>query len=273
VTRALLLAPIAALAAAVVLGPWWAPHDPSSVVAAPWQAPGPGHPLGADGLGRDVWSRVLAGGGRLLGTAAAAAVCASAAGVAAGLAAGWAPGPVDRALTAAADLLLAVPSLLLALVAAMALPAHTAVVAATVCGGAPLTLRVVRDATRSLRGAGHVEAALGRGEGPAAILAREVLPAMKGLIAADFGLRVVVALQIASALGVLGFGAPPSVPDWALMLRENMTGAAINPWAVAAPAAALGTATVALALTAQLLRSGDRTRPRPRGARKEARDG
>ncbi|GAA3983169.1 ABC transporter permease subunit [Thermobifida alba] len=241
----------AALLGAAVGGPLLAPHDPTAVVAAAWQAPGPGHPFGADGLGRDVWSRVLAGGRDLVATAAAAALAASAVGVAGGLAAGWGGRLADRVLTGAADLLLAVPSLLLALVVAVAVPGRAAVVAATVCGGAPLTLRVVRDAVRGVRHAGYVEAAWTRGERPAAVLVREVLPAVRGLVAADLGLRLVIAVQVASALGLLGFGASPPAPDWALMLRENMPGVAANPAAVAAPAAALGLVTVALALTVQ----------------------
>ncbi|MCK9873829.1 ABC transporter permease subunit, partial [Nocardiopsis dassonvillei] len=115
-----------------------------------------------------------------------------------------------------------------------------------------------------------------RGERPASILFREVLPAVRGLVAADLGLRLVVALQVASALGVLGFGASPPAPDWALMLRENMAGAAMNPWAVAAPAAALGATTVVLALAAQFSPRRDGVRPRRRGftrRRKEVLDG
>ncbi|WP_040702799.1 ABC transporter permease [Nocardiopsis ganjiahuensis] len=259
-TRVLVPLLLAAVLATALLGGAWAPHSPTSPVGTPWQGPGPGHLLGTDALGRDVWSRVLAGGGRLLAVSVLAAVCASVTGTAAGLLAGWFGGLPSRTLTAGADLLLALPSLLLALVAAIALPWHAAVVVATVCGGAPLTLRVVRDAVRASRSSGYVEAALLRGETAASVLVREVLPAMRGLVAADLGLRLVVALQIASALSVLGLGAAPPAPDWALMLRENMTGVALNPWAVAAPAVALGATTVLLALLAQLFFHEGRTR-------------
>ncbi|GAA1461696.1 ABC transporter permease [Nocardiopsis exhalans] len=243
---------LAAVAALVLGGGWLAPYDPTSTAGAPWQPPNPAHLLGTDALGRDVWSRVLAGGGRLLTVSVAAALCASALGIAGGLVAGWSGGPLARLLTACADFLLALPSLLLALVAAIALPWQTAVVVATVCGGAPLTLRVVRDAVRTIRTSGYVEAALLRGETTASVLLREVFPAMRGLVSADLGLRLVVAIQVCAALGVLGLGATPPAPDWALMLRENMTGVATNPWAVAAPAIALGATTVLFALAAQL---------------------
>ncbi|GLU50192.1 ABC transporter permease [Nocardiopsis ansamitocini] len=234
-----------------LLGEWAAPYSPTSPVTAAWAAPTTAHPLGADALGRDVWSRVVAGGRSLVLTAIPAALAASVVGVAGGLAAGWAGRRTDRILTGVADVFLAVPSLLLALVAATRLPGSAAVIVATVCGGAPLTLRVVRDAVTQIRHTGYVIAARTRGERSVAILVREVLPAMSGLVGADLGLRLVIALQIAAALGLLGFGAAPPAPDWALMLRENMTGVALNPAAVAAPAVALGLMTTTLALFAQ----------------------
>lgn len=54
---------LAAVAALVLGGGWLAPYDPTSTAGAPWQPPNPAHLLGTDALGRDVWSRVLAGEG------------------------------------------------------------------------------------------------------------------------------------------------------------------------------------------------------------------
>ncbi|KOX17314.1 ABC transporter permease subunit [Nocardiopsis sp. NRRL B-16309] len=232
------------VAALVVLGlaVWGgalAPHDPSSTVAAPWLAPGGDHLLGTDAAGRDVWSRTLSGGRGIVLTSVLAAVAAGAAGTLGGLVAGWYGGWPDRLLSGTADLLLGVPLLLVALVLAVVLPAPAAVVAGAVCGGAPLTLRVVRDAVRRARRTGYVEAALGRGERTPVLLVREVLPGLAGVATADLGLRFVVALQLAAALGMLGLGAQPPAPDWGLMLRENLAGAALNPPALVAPAAAL----------------------------------
>jgi len=246
-----------AVLGAALLGPAAAPGDPVRTVAAPWAPPGPGLPLGADAAGRDVAARVAAGGAGLTAVALVAAVAASAAGVAGGLWAGWGAGRAGTLLTAAADLLLALPLLLVALVLAVALPGPLAVVAATVAGGAPLTLRVVADATRRARVAGYVEAARARGERTAAILAREVLPSLAGLVAADAVLRCVLALQLAAALSLLGLGAAPPAPDWAAMVRENLPGLRANPAALLAPAGALAAVTVAVAGLAAAL-TGDR---------------
>jgi peptide/nickel transport system permease protein len=221
----------AALGAAALFGEVLAPYDPTATVSPPWTPPGPGLALGADGLGRDVVSRVLAGGRELTLVAAVAALTATAVGVAGGLWAGW-RGRGGRALLGGADLLLALPMLLIAMVLAVALPGPVAVVAGTVCGGAPLTLRVIADATRQVRHTGYVEAAVARGERSGIVLVREVLPALAGVVGADVGLRCVLA---------------PPAPDWAAMLRENLPGVTLNPAALVAPAAALAALTLLVA--------------------------
>ncbi|MEK8169295.1 ABC transporter permease subunit [Streptomyces sp. M19] len=102
---------------------------------------------------------------------------------------------------------------------------------AAVLSGAPLTARVVAAQSAYLRSSGHVRAAVERGETIPSVLCHEVLPALRGLVTADAGLRLVTALQIAAALAVLGLGPQPPTPDWALMLSENLPGAALNPMA------------------------------------------
>ncbi|MFI7615814.1 ATP-binding cassette domain-containing protein [Nonomuraea terrae] len=264
--RSVAAAGMAAVAvAAAVCGGALAPHDPAASIGMPWAPPAAQWPLGTDVAGRDVLSRLLAGGRDLTLTALAAAAAAGLAGVAGGLAAGWAGGRTGRWLTALADLLLASPFMLTALVLAVALPAPAAVIAGTVCGGAPLGLRMVRDLVRQARRTGYAEAARCRGETAVAILGREILPSVAGLASADVVLRFVLALQLAAAFGMLGLGPQPPAPDWGTMLRENLAGAALNPAALVAPAAAL----TVLALAAMLLsaalgaRPGARTLPRP----------
>jgi peptide/nickel transport system permease protein len=236
---------------ATLAGGAWAPNEPTARLGAPWAPPGDGLLLGADVAGRDVASRVLAGGADLVVLALVAATLSTVLGTSAGLAAGWRPSVADRFLSRLADVALAVPFLLVALVLAASLPGWTAVVVGTAAGGAPLTLRLVRDATRQVGASGYVEAARCRGERPAVILAREVLPAVGGLVAAEAAMRAVVALQLAAALGLLGFGPAPPAPDWGAMLRENLPGMTLNPAAVAAPAVALTAVSLPVALAAR----------------------
>ncbi|MGP3955757.1 ABC transporter permease subunit [Nonomuraea sp. 3N208] len=256
--RVFVLGVVAGAALLVALGgEAVAGHDPAEIVASPWSGPAPGLPLGADGLGRDVLARVLAGGRDLTVTSLAAALTASAFGVAGGLWVGWSRGRLGRAVAGAADLLLALPLLLLALLAVVALPGPAAVVAGTVLGGTPLTLRVVADATAAARHAGYVEAALSRGEPGGAVLLREVLPAHAGLVGADLGQRLVLAVQLAAALNVLGFGPAPPAPDWASMLRENLQGMGLNPSATIAPAMALAVLAGSVAALSHALATRD----------------
>ncbi|MEU6719549.1 ABC transporter permease subunit [Nonomuraea sp. NPDC046802] len=241
------LALAAVLIAVTLLGPALAPYDPAAPVIAPWQASSSGHLLGGDVLGRDVLSRLLAGGRHLLVLSLVSAGAATLVGTLGGLAAGWGG---SRVLATGADLLLAVPVLLPALVLAVALPGDAAVVVATVMAGAPLTLGVVRDATAGVREHGYVRAARLRGERTLAVLLREVLPAVAGVLAADLGLRFVTALQLASALAVLGLTDAPATGDWAAMLRENLAGAALNPAALAVPALLLALLSLAVSAAA-----------------------
>ncbi|MEU7245262.1 ABC transporter permease [Streptomyces sparsogenes] len=247
-----------ALVALVLLGRRLAPYDPERPVAVPWAPPSWKAPLGADALGRDVFSRTLSGGAHLLTVSLAASAAALLCGVALGLAAGWGTAAVSRAVRWGCDLLLAVPAMVLALVLAVALPGAMAVVVASVLSGAPLTARVVGARCASVRDSGYVRAAVERGERTPSVLVRELLPAVSGLVAADAGLRLVTALQLATALAVLGLGPQPPAPDWALMLSENLPGAALNPAALLGPA-------VSLALTAWLLASAARTAGRRLG--------
>ncbi|MCY7343503.1 MAG: ABC transporter permease subunit [Pseudonocardia sp.] len=256
--RHVLLAATALLVAVVLTGPVLAGDAALRTVAPPWSPPGPDLPLGADALGRDVLARVLTGGRELALTAGLSALTATTVGAALGVWAGWSRSRAAPVLTAAADLLLVLPLLLVALVAAVALPGPWAVVVGTVLGGSPLTLRVVADATRNARYTGYVEAAVGRGEPTATVLLREVLPAHAGLLGADLGVRTVLAVQLAAALAVLGYGPAPPAADWAVMLRENLPGMALNPAAVLAPAAALTLLTVVVAVAAQRLGQGRR---------------
>ncbi|MCE7079599.1 ABC transporter permease [Streptomyces sp. ST2-7A] len=259
--RRRLLAPVAAfvLLATVGLGPLLAPYPPNHTVGPPWASPDGSTLLGTDALGRDILSRVLAGGTGLLSLALVAALATVLLGTAAGLWSGWAGGRTARRVAWMCDLLLAVPAPVLALVLATALSGASAVITASVMAGAPLTARVVADEVAVLRRDGWVRVAVERGERVPAVLFRELLPALRGLVTADAGLRLVTALQLAAALSVLGLGPQPPTPDWALMLREGLPGAGLNPAALLAPA-------LALALCAWVLGAAARSAGRPGGA-------
>ncbi|WP_083751792.1 ABC transporter ATP-binding protein/permease [Saccharothrix sp. ALI-22-I] len=242
--------------AVVLCGAWFAPHDVTEVVGVPWSGEGL---LGTDVLGRDVLSRLLAGGAGLLAVAVPAGLAASLLGTIAGLAATWTPW-VERLVLRTSAGMLAVPGLLVVLTCAVALPAWAAVLAGMVLLGTPLSARVVHAAATPLRRAGFVLAAVVRGERPRAVLTRELLPVVGATVLSDAGLRVVAAVQLTVAVHALGLGPQPPAPDWAVMIRENLPGVALNPWSVLAPAVAVAALTAVLLLGLDLL--GTRIVPR-----------
>lgn len=252
---------VVALLAAVLCGGL---AETAGTVGEPWAAPLPGHPLGTDVLGRDVLARALAGGAGLLAVALPAGFATTALGAGLGLVA-TRDARLARLLTRVSAGLLALPALLLVLICAAALPYWVAVPVVMVLFGTPMSARVVHATASPLRRAGFVEAAAARGERPFAVALRELLPAVAGTVLADLGLRTVTALQLAVSVTVLGLGPAPPAADWALMLRENFPGIALNPWSVLAPAAAL--AVVAAVIMLGLDRVGRSLVPRGAGRR------
>ncbi|MFD8493749.1 ATP-binding cassette domain-containing protein [Amycolatopsis sp. NPDC059657] len=218
----------------------------------PWATPAAGHPLGTDVLGRDVLARVLTGGAGLLAIALPAGFVTTAAGALLGLAAARGAG-LERIVARISAGVLMIPAVLVVLICAAVLSYWSAVAVVMLLFGVPMSARVVYATARPLRRAGFVEAAVARGERPLAVVVRELLPAVAGTVLADLGLRMVTALQLAVSVTVLGLGPQPPSPDWALMLRENLPGVALNPWSVLAPAAALALLATALTLGLDLI--------------------
>lgn len=227
--------------------------DPLAIVDAPWTPPGERFVLGTDGLGRDVVARVLWGGATLTAVALVAAAVSTAVGVAAGLWAGWSGRSVGVGVSAGADLLLAVPAVLVGLVLAVSLPMPVAVTAATVVAGAPLTARVVADVSADARHSTYIDVARMRGDSAPSILVHEILPSHTAVITTDYGLRVIVALQLVSTINALGLGTAPPQADWATMITDNYSGIALNAAATVAPAVALAVLATVIAVASTTL--------------------
>lgn len=243
----LLLVVIVGLA---VLGPLLAPHSATAPVGPPYAQPGEVGVLGTDHLGRDVLSRVLVGARPVLVTSLLAAVLGSALGVLIGLGAAllgarrrWAEGALLRPL----DAIAALPPLFVLLLVLTAQPGRFGIVLAVAMAGAPLSARVIRAAAAPMVGRGHVEAAVARGEHAGWLLGRELLPLVAGPVAADLGLRFVLAVYLVTAAGFLGLGAGEA--DWGVLIVEALPGAALQPAALAAPVVLVA----ALAVSVNLL--------------------
>lgn len=253
--RALLrLAPGLLLILLALAGPALAVHRIDEPVTAPYAPPGAGAPLGGDQLGRDVASRLLAGGQSLLVTSLLIAVLVTAVAAALGAMAALRP-RIGRLVEGAADTLMLLPTVLAVLLVVLSWPGggRGALVAATVLVGVPYAVRVVAAAAAPLAGAGFVEVAVAGGERLWSVVWRELLPNLRATLLALLGLRFVAAVYVVTTAAFVGIGPQPPAANWALMVRENAAGVLLNPWGVLAPSLAIGVLALSVTLAADAL--------------------
>ncbi|MEU9382668.1 ABC transporter permease subunit, partial [Streptomyces sp. NPDC048279] len=148
-----------------LLGPLFAPHSPTAQLAAPFQQPDGRFLLGTDVLGRDVASRVLAGGRAIVLTALAGTAAAGVVGMTAGVLAALVSRRLGDLLLRCVDVLAVLPALLVVLVLAAGFPgSHTALVAALALATAPFSTRVLRAAADTVISSASVQDALDRAD-------------------------------------------------------------------------------------------------------------
>ncbi|MEU2451067.1 ABC transporter permease subunit [Streptomyces sp. NPDC012765] len=246
--------PAGLLVLLALTGPLLAPHATDTPLAFPYATAGDGAVLGGDVLGRDVLSRVLAGGAPLIATALCIAVAVTTVATVVGIIAALRPA-VGRWIEGAADLAILLPAVLGIMLIALAWPGGGRLaigVAATVLG-IPYAVRIVAAAAAPIAATGYVEAAAAGGERLWHLAVREVLPNLRATLVALFGLRFVEGVYVVSVAAFLQLGPQPPEADWALMIRENAAGITLNPWAVAAPCLAIGLLAVSVNLAAEAL--------------------
>ncbi|MDW5595443.1 dipeptide/oligopeptide/nickel ABC transporter permease/ATP-binding protein [Conexibacter stalactiti] len=216
---------LALLTLACVLAPLIAPYDPKEQdLAAVLSGPTGDHLLGTDTLGRDVLSRLLHGGQRSLLSVLEGLAVVLAIGVPLGLLGGYLGGRSDRLLSRVAELLMAIPAIILVLVVLAVLP-HNEDAAMVTFGvlGAPAVLRVVRGATLKLREELYVTAARVSGLSHARIVLRHILPRVTGPVIVQASIFAAYALLFETGLAYLGLTADPTTPTWGGMVAEAST--------------------------------------------------
>jgi len=244
------------LAVAGAAAPLFAPVGPYATdLDARLLAPGPGHPLGSDPLGRDVLARVLWGARVSLAVGVAAVTVSLTVGTLLGAVAGYAGGWIDEGLARVIDVLLAFPGLLLAIALAAVLGPSLAnvVVALSVLGWTGYA-RVARAEVMALRERPFVDAARALGASPARVVVRHLVPlaAPTLLVQATFGLGGAVLAE--ASLSFLGLGAPPPMPSWGSMIDDGRAFLLVAPHLVVVPGVALATTVLALQLLGDGLR-------------------
>lgn len=236
--------------------PGLAPYDPIATAPADQLLP-PSlvHPAGTDLFGRDVWSRLLWGGRLSLGAGVLAVTLAVLPGSLLGLLAGYAGGRLDSLLMRIVDVLLAFPSLLLALtIVALLGPGLASAVLAVGLAGIPRFARLVRAGAQRVRSEPFIEAAYVIGCRSGRILLRHMAPNVQGIIIPLSSLELGYALLNISALSFLGLGAQPPTPEWGAMLAEGRALLRHAPWIATAPGLAITLSVLAFNLLGDALR-------------------
>jgi ABC-type dipeptide/oligopeptide/nickel transport system permease subunit len=240
--------------AVALIGPQITPHQPSQTVGIPGTGPSRSDLLGTDALGRDVLSRVLAGGWTVVLLAAASVLVAYGIGGLLGLVAGYGRRWIDPLAMRLVDVLISIPSILLLLLLLEGFGSSIAMlIFATALVQAPFIARLVRAATLEVSVASFVEAATARGERTSWLLRNELLPNIARPITADFGLRASYAVVLIATVNYLGLGLAPGTVDWGLMVAENQTIFALNVWALLAPAIMIALLTIGFNLLGDAL--------------------
>jgi peptide/nickel transport system permease protein len=231
-----------------IVGPWLAPHNPTAIVTETFGTPGGGNGLlGGDSIGRDVFSRVLAGGRTLLGVAAAATLLGVFIGVLLGVTAAYVGRWKDGLIMRVVDVFLAFPQLVFALLLVSVAGTHTwLLILAVGISHAPQVARVVRAAALDVCERDFVKAVELYDTPALRVMAGEVLPNILSVVMVELGLRFTYSILIIAGMSFLGFGLQPPAPNWGLMINENRIGLVVNPWAVIVPAGLIAVLTVGL---------------------------
>lgn len=223
-----------------LLAPLIAPYDTSALVGAPLQRPSWEFLMGTDQIGRDYFSRMIAGGRIALMVSFLGVAIALVVGTLLGIVAGYIGGRTDEIIMRIVDSMMAIPDLILIAILTLALGkdvgALIPVVAVVYTWG---VVRVIRAKTISLSSLDFVRSAELRGETRLAVMAREIFPNLIGLLGVELAVRVSSAVLRISALSFLGLGISQPTPDWGLMVQEAMGVVFTDPWFLLLPAAML----------------------------------
>lgn len=244
-----------------LLAPLLAGHDPAAQDRAAllrppgWLGGDPAYPLGTDDVGRDILARLLYGARLSLSVGLVVVSLSLLAGTSLGLVAGFAGGLADALVMRAVDIMLALPTLLLAIaVVAVLGPGLTHAMLAVAVVQLPPFIRLTRAAVRAELVKDYVQAAQSLGAGRARLMFRTVLPNCLAPLIVQASLSFSVAILDTAALGFLGLGAQPPTPEWGTMLADALQFVQSAWWVVTFPGVAILLSVLGFNLTGDGLR-------------------
>jgi ABC-type dipeptide/oligopeptide/nickel transport system permease subunit len=246
--------------------PLLAPHHYAKIGFEPVLPPHSAHPMGTDGLGRDVGSRIIYGSRVSLGAGVISQGIALAIGLAAGVVAGFAGGRTDGVLMRVTDVMLALPPLLLALLLMAAVGRHPLVLFLAI-GLAywPAMARLVRGQVLQVRETEYVEAARAIGARPARLVARHIVPNIISPVIVQVTFGIPQAIMAEAFLSFIGVGSRPPTPSWGLMLADGFRWVRTSPHVALFPGLAISLTVLAFNFLGDGLR--DAVDPKSRAIR------
>jgi peptide/nickel transport system permease protein len=250
-----------------VFAQFLAPYPIDAAVGGVWEDPSATHWLGTDTIGRDIFSRLIYGGQITIFVALASSLLAFSTGAFFGFMAAVKGGWVDQVMSRIADLVMAIPSLIVALVILSVLPLNLTVLIFVIgLLDSTRVFRLSRAVAMDIAVMDYVEAAKLRGEGQGWIIFREILPNALSPLVAEFGLRFIFAVLFISTLSFLGLGIQPPLADWGGMVKENKDGLIYGKSAALMPALAIAALAISVNLVADWILSRTTSLKGGRGA-------
>jgi peptide/nickel transport system permease protein len=244
------------------LAPDIAPYDPNAIdLANRLKGPSAGHWLGTDELGRDMFSRIIIGARITLLITGGAMGLAVLLGASMGVLAGYYGGYVDTVVSRFVDILMTMPSFLLAVAIVAALGVGTAnVIIAIGIAAVPDFARIARASTLSVRAEEYIFAARSIGVRPRRLILRHIAPNIVPPLMVQATMRLATAILSASSLSFLGLGPQPPTPEWGAMMSTGRNYVSTGPLLVVFP----GLAILLVALSFNLMGDGLRDALDPR---------
>jgi peptide/nickel transport system permease protein len=234
-----------------LFAPLIAPYGMAEIVGEVWEPASADHWLGTDNIGRDLLTRMIYGGRTTIFIATMGTILSFVTGSVLGFLAAVLGGWADQLISRFVDLVMSIPSLILALVILSVMPV-TVPVLIVVMGllDATRVFRLARAVAVDIAVMDYVEAATLRGEGGAWVIFREILPNALSPLVAEMGLRFIFMVLFISTLSFLGLGVQPPMADWGGIVKENKDGIVYGIGAALWPAVTIATLAISVNLVA-----------------------
>jgi len=224
-----------------------APYGEAEIISSAFEPANEEMLLGADQLGRDMFSRIIYGARNTVGLALVATFLAFFMGAVGGLFAATKGGLFDQFMGRVVDVVMSIPSLIFALLLLSIFGTNIVTLVLVIAViYAPRVYRLARSVAGNIVVMDYVEAAKLRGEGTWYLIRKEILPNSTAPLIAEFGLEFCFVFLLVAGLSFLGLGIQPPTADWGSMVRENATLISFGELTPLIPAAAIALLTVAV---------------------------